>query len=537
VSHIRTQPHEVEGHLKFAPGTRDTYEGLAPYWFLTHLVINEFDGYSRKLETTIDGEHWTVEMNYWQTGIAPLEEHQTRGDRLYGYGVKGSGPGEKKAAFQIEPRFDGMEHYEDGDELSIPWAPDSDGVDADVHAANVEPERLPQLLRDFVAVLADEAGCHWNSDYFADPHRSSNVYAYERYVRIETSVAKQLVRQEGPFWRIWHLLGEQTGMKASFDINNEDVLGHMTKLRLLPYAAQQLVDTHRFGKQLKHYHMRNPDAQEGATEHPKFGVLLNKSMNDDEALAWHELNAARREIEETIVNVLDWAGISAAPDADHFIADDHFEPVESDQRIGRYDDPTPELEAKQELLLVQTMNDLSDGASELLQKVATDDSTHYAEAADDLGFSTSSIYRWLSEFGELVRNDNGELSIVSETLKREIIAIAERAERVVRACADRMSRLANQERDGSDSAIQRWMNTYGVEIDDGRGDQEGRIRIDELLSELRSTDQPRISDVLEEGRSAWGSAGLDVTRFDDMRVEASLAMNGEARGRARNWIG
>jgi transposase len=183
------------------------------------------------------------------------------------------------------------------------------------------------------------------------------------------------------------------------------------------------------------------------------------------------------------------------------------------------------------------MVDLSDGANELLQEVATDGGTHYTEAADDLGVSTSSIYRWLSELGDLVRNENGELSLVSQKLEREVAAIAERAEQAVTAGAERICRLVNQQRDGSESALQRWMNTYGVEIDDGRGDQEGRIRIDELLSELRWTDQPRISDVLEEGRSAWQRAGLDVARFDAMRIEASLAMNGDARGRARKWIG
>ena len=531
MTHVRTHPHEVGAFLRFVPGRRDTYEGLAPYWFLSHLLFNKFDGYSGEIETTVDGEPWTVELTYWKTGIAPLDEHNVGGNALYGFNVHGEGPGEAKADFQIEPRFDGMKHRDDGESLSIPWDSESGGIEVQTQSSNIEPGRLPQLLRDFVAVLCDVADVHWNADYLTGVEPDSKLYAYERYVRIDREVARALIQQDGPFWSIFHLLGSKEGTKLSFDVDNEDIEGHLWQLRLLRSAATQLIDTHQFGKQLKHYHMKEPEAQTGALRHPKVGVLVNKSLNDGEALDWSQRSEARREIEEMLVNCLDWADVGADPDAGHFVEDAHFSPVASEQRIGRFDDPTPQLEAEQESLLIRTMVDLSDGATELLEEVATDGGTHYEEAADDLGVSTSSIYRWLSELGDLVRNDNGEISLVSEHLEEEVTAIAKRAENAVKSGAERICRLVDQQRDADGSALQRWMHKYGGDIDL----EEGEISIDVVLTTLRGYDEPRVSEVLEEARTAWQRAGRDLRKIDRMRFSAQTLYSGTVSGRVRKW--
>jgi transposase len=536
LAHIETSPHEVEGHLKFVPGPRDTHEGLQPYWFLTSLLLGEFDGYSRKIETKIDGETWTVSMNYWQTGIAPREQDSINGDRMYGYVVRGDGPGEAKAAFQIEPRWNGMRHYEDGETLNIPWEPDTTGVDADVHSSNVEPDRLPQLLRDLVAALAGDVDKRWNADYFRDPHESSNLYAYERYVRLVTDSGKKLVLQSGAFWRIHHLLAEEKGAKWSFTGDNEEVIGKRHQLKLKPVSAGKLVSHHRYGKQLKHYHMKHVDAQEGATEHPKFGVLVNKSLNGGEAIPWGDRHEVRREIEETIVNVLDWSGVPTDPDADVWVEDDHFSPTESDTKIARVDDPTPQLEAEQQSLLLRTMREVGEGPTELVEKLATDGGTRYDDAAADLGVGTSTIYRWLSDLGDLVSNERGRLDLASEKLRQEVAAIAEQAENSVASAASRVCKLVNMDRDGDESALQRWMNTYAVEIERATDDEAGEVRIDTVLSTLRSRSEPMLSEVLDEGRTAWKRAGFDVAEFDAMRLSADLALSPNPAGAVRNWI-
>jgi transposase len=283
--------------------------------------------------------------------------------------------------------------------------------------------------------------------------------------------------------------------------------------------------------------MKHVDAQEGATEHPKFGVLVNKSLNGGEAIPWGDRHEVRREIEETIVNVLDWSGVPTDPDADVWVEDDHFSPTESDTKIARVDDPTPQLEAEQQSLLLRTMREVGEGPTELVEKLATDGGTRYDDAAADLGVGTSTIYRWLSDLGDLVNNERGRLDLASEKLRQEVAAIAEQAENSVASAASRVCKLVNMDRDGDESALQRWMNTYAVEIDRATDDGAGEVRIDTVLSTIRGRSEPMLTEVLEEGRTAWRRAGFDAAEFGAMRLkDVKLALSPNPGGRVRNHI-
>ena len=55
MSQIKTAPHECKGHLYLVD------YGLDPYWALTRLLIEDYDGYG-EIETTIDGETWEIEL-------------------------------------------------------------------------------------------------------------------------------------------------------------------------------------------------------------------------------------------------------------------------------------------------------------------------------------------------------------------------------------------------------------------------------------------------------------------------------------------
>jgi hypothetical protein len=45
-----------------------------------------------------------------------------------------------------------------------------------------------------------------------------------------------------------------------------------------------------------------------------------------------------------------------------------------------------------------------------------------------------------------------------------------------------------------------------------------------------------LSEVLDEGRTAWKRAGFDVAEFDAMRLSADLALSPNPAGAVRNWI-
>lgn len=72
---IATAPHECEGNLIF------TEHGFSPYWAVTNLLIEEFDG-SAEVKYETDDEQWTITMSYQKGGIAPRPEDDVGGDLL-----------------------------------------------------------------------------------------------------------------------------------------------------------------------------------------------------------------------------------------------------------------------------------------------------------------------------------------------------------------------------------------------------------------------------------------------------------------------
>lgn len=77
VSHVATAPHECEGNLIF------TEHGLSPYWTVSKLLFNGFDGYSGEIDVEIDDSAWTVNLKYQKGGIAPRQDDPVDVDRLY----------------------------------------------------------------------------------------------------------------------------------------------------------------------------------------------------------------------------------------------------------------------------------------------------------------------------------------------------------------------------------------------------------------------------------------------------------------------
>ncbi len=146
------------------------------------------------------------------------------------------------------------------------------------------------------------------------------------------------------------------------------------------------------------------------------------------------------------------------PDPTTYVEDDHFTPVESDQEVARFEDPTPEIEARQDALLVTTLRELSGSASEVVESLATDGGQHYTELAENTETSASTIYRALRQLDALARNDDGNVDLASEKLRQEIVGIVERTDDHLRSAADRACKLVNLEtRQAADSALQQWM--------------------------------------------------------------------------------
>jgi len=531
VSHVATAPHECEGNLVYVRN------GLSPYWAVGALLLNGFDGFSGEITVEVDGEEWTVNLKYQQGGIAPRPTDDVGGDRLYEYRIGAYGEGERKANFLIQPRFENMRHYESGDPISSPFDNHDldEGVNVSFGGSNLEPEEYRDLLPEFVQALAEEGGKYVNPDYFdGQPHEFSNITTYERYVRVTRNMGKKLVGRTGLMHRLLNLCATERGSKFEYKVDNEEIVGKNHRAIIPKADAKRLVGEHRYGKQLKHYHPRHvrddDEKEDDPLYHPKVGVLVKKSLNGH-AFAWSDRDRLRREIDETLINALAWSGIPTKPDPTTFVADDHFTVRASERPLTLYDDPTPEMEAEQESLLVTTLSDMTPSDKEVLESLAEGGEKHPEELAAETDRGISTIYRALKRLGAIVRNDNASVGFVSKKVEQEVAALVEDEMFSLTNAADRAAKLLNVDtRQAASSAWQKWLNKYAAEVVDATGGDGKKLRIDTILSELKATSKPRVADVLDEALTAWTTDGRDPRRLREMTVEWRESASGMRTG-------
>jgi len=513
--HIRPHIHEAKTFLHFKKN------GLSPYWALRNLLIKELDGHG-DITTEIDGVPYHIDLAYSDSGIAPRPGDSIQRDVLRDWELHVDGPNEAKAHFQIRARYDDM-RGPDGDLKKLAW-PGGDGLDVLCQSSNIPFDQLIPLLRGAIDSLADSVDEEINRTYFRQPAPTSKIVTVEWYVRIRRQYARKLVRSDGVFHKIMHLLSPEKGMEWVYKGDNSEIVGHRHAMDLPPAAISKLGPDYSLGVRAKSYHpkhARKKESDDDPLSSPKLGVAFHKSI-DGEARSWDERDELRREIEEILINLMEWAGIPTEPDPTTFVDDDHFSVEPSEVSIGRLSDPTPDLEANQESLLMTVLGEISPAAQDVTETIATDGGTHYTEIADETDNSVSTIYRALEQLGELVESERGIVRFTSEKIRQEIIGMVDRLDELKESTADRVAELANIElRSSADSAVEKWMAKYGAELVDFDGDG-GTLRFDTLLTRLKSVDEPNLWQTLQEGMDAWESTGRNWQKFARLRVDADL---------------
>lgn len=536
MSHQTPAYHEIDAFWWF------TDNDLSPYWALTQLSIQDLDGYA-EIQREFGGEEWQIRFTYnSETGLAPRPSDPIDGETVYEWKIHVENVfTEAKADYVVSPRWDGLKKP-NGDRAQIPWC-GGEGCQIHLQGSNLSFDEYRWLLQRSLQELADHAGTNISRRYFNRIRGDSNINTLERYVRLKREYAKKLTRSTGAFYSVMHLLADEKGSQWVYKGDNSEIVGYRHAMDLDPVSSSDLIEDHHLGKRLKSYHpkyARSEETDDDPLSSPKFGVAFHKSLNTTDSFTgeyrnnghsvkWADRDDLVRELDETLVNVLRWAGVPIKADPTVFVEDDHFEIGESDRSIAYWDDPTPALEAEQENLITTVLQDLSPSARDVMKTLATDGGqAHYDELSDETGYSVSQIYRALEEIGDVVVNDNGLVRYYSEKILQEITAIVERVEDFVGDSVERVAKLANVEtRSAADSAIQQWMDKYGAEFD--LDEDGGTIRFGTVLSELKSAPEPHLEDVLQEGLDAWCRAGRDLLDFVELEYEAR-----EIRGRNRD---
>ncbi|WP_435359522.1 hypothetical protein [Haloarchaeobius sp. DFWS5] len=525
MTYVETAPHEFEGYLHYATN-RDK-----PYWALSSIMQAHdagFDAVEREHPTT--GETWQLSTGYRAGSLVPRATDPINVEKLAEWKIMLRGENKRKATFFVRPRWKNMEYRkDDGSTSSLHTWCESDrhpdaGLDVEVDGSNIEPEEYPKLLCWAAREVANLAGTNLNERYFhpRGVYVTSKVTAYERYVRLRTDVAKKLIRMSGLFGRFHLLLGDERGTKYTYKVDNTDIVGKLHALQLQPSAARELPGGRR-GKQLKHYHLKNRDAEnaDDRLKDPKFGVLLKKRFNGGQAFNWNDLEDLTREIDETLINCLSWAKIpTRGADPTVFGEDDVFTggPRSEDApTVTRYSDPTPNLEAKQENLLVRTLRDLTDADDDVLRAMTDggkNDGVHPGEIAEEAGCSIRTVYRALSRLDELVENDNAAVRFRSEKIRQELHAVYERIENTVENGAKAMCRVLDLDPEvvkQNGGAFERWLTHYAADVVEDSPEQM-LIKIGATLSRYMAGNGEYVGDVLDYLDKALARAGLDIDR-------------------------
>lgn len=518
MSHVATVPHELTAELLF------TERDAAPYWALRR-VFQAIDGGASSIPIEVSGRQWDISLSYQSTGLEPREKDDV--EEIYGYRVHAYGPDREKLSLLFQPRLDWS-----GDRRpqSVPKSLGL-GVSCRVQASNLEPIAITQLIPEVVSAAFDELGASWSDRYFTgEIHEYSAITAYERYLRLQREQAQKVIRSDGVFRKILELLGDQEGMKFVYSLDNREIVGYNHQLRLDSDAIAQLFDGSRRGKQFKHYHPEHVRSEEHTDDplyHPKFGALFKKNLNNDNAVPWSQHRELTQELEEEIVNLLEWSDVSTKP-GPQFIADDHFSAGASERDVAIYDDPTPEIEAEQESVLIRTMRQLNDSDQDVLEAVAmTDGGKDVAEIEAETDWSTSTVYRVLKKLGGLLECDNGNVQFIGSKLAEKVREILSVTDDVVKSHVRAIENVLDvdpRDLERKGRAWANWCDRYAAEVvDDGSDDRapgdRAKIRIRCVLSEFKSKNTDYAPEILEYGQIAWSDAGRDPSTFGNALVE------------------
>lgn len=536
MSQIAPITHEAECWLYYGPSEAGDsemtdYDGLQPYWTLSNLLINEFDGH-HDTDTEINGERVTIQFNYSLSGFTPRPSDGVDGDRLYELEINVSGRGERKCDYNISPRYPNMLNS-DGEPTTTAFDhTDSDeGMAIHCQPSNLALNEVPEMLARAVFELADDAGIRMYHGYFDAPF-DGRVTALERYVRITRTMYEKLIGTGGVLDRLSMLLTDQEGTSGHYRFDNEDIKGHHHAIRHGSVGARNLVRHHSLGGQIKSYLPRNPGNFDPTDSlyHPKVGTKFIQKRNATGSVDWADRHQIIRELDERLLSLLSWADIPVEAGGTTYVADDHFDAAPADDCVPLHEDPTPRLEAEQEHLLLTCLRDMTPADETIVETLATDGGRDVHELADDTDTSLSTIYRALQRLDGVIESDNGHVRFVSEKLRSEVRSIVESVENAIESAVDRTAELVDMDvRQSASSAFDRWLKKYGAEIEWPEDDSQPRIRIDALLAELNSFDNPHPDDVIAEMYAAWEKDGRNPKVIDDAWIDAETRLDGNIR--------
>ncbi|AUX10676.1 hypothetical protein AArcSl_3069 [Halalkaliarchaeum desulfuricum] len=467
---VHCAPHEGDLHLIFRG------HGLDPY-FAMDRIRKDHDGWTTEGKPTatceFDGDTWALCYDYdtdnpldpWENPDYTLETvpefrfYFVAKDELYEGERADMSKRVRGGTITVRPRWPGM--TADGD--PVRGVPNLGGpyIDVQVQASNIDHDRYLSLAQHVIGAFGV------NTKYLQEPHQVSNWNDAAVYVRLHRSQSGPLYAADGPLARIHQLLeGDREGYRKHVE-DHRKLPGYYVTASVTDDRARELVPGHTLGKEAKHYYPNEPEQFEPdhPLYHPKLEVSYQTSLTE-ETVYWSDTEDLIRELEETVLNLLDWAELSVRG-GDPFVPDEYFTGADGDRRTRKLVDcPLPEIADAQEAAVMQLWGGAMESDRAVIDYLLSDGGTvSPEEAAEETGYSYRTIRKVVDRCESVINHTYGELELASKHQQQLLLKRVRAAEENFKSTIeDAAMTVAEAAADRARSAWSKVRQRYNISV-------------------------------------------------------------------------
>ncbi|WP_435143683.1 TetR/AcrR family transcriptional regulator [Halobaculum sp. P14] len=567
---IEPHIHEVNAHLLFTEENYDAFgdddvsdlsdgevlqrhddDAISPYWAIVsqweeHSVLEQrygtFDALGDEWEF-IDGDE-DGGVKFWEGKLAARGQSFDAFNE-YQIGIRAIDQvAERKISLQFRPALPVATHSETGDQIGNMPRDMPYGVRVQIGSSNVGPQDALEVLR----ALADHLDI--NPDYFADDriHSWSRAFGVGMYVRLDRDIGeRKLVGRGALIDRLARFGSTTEGSTGEYHWDNEDVMGHRTAVTLDNVAWKKLLPDNHFAKLLKYYHPffargESTSSDDDPLADPKLEMQFSNEHNPEGSVPWRsddvlDFQDLIQEMEDALINTLDWANVSTRADDRVYTADEYWEPTESVRdHVEIVPDPMPRVEAHENAAALRqfAQGGPSPDQRGVVSAVADGGSAqHWRDVADRADVSKSTVYRAVDNFDDILRVENGRVGFEDGVVRDridELLGSFNNAMEWVRGKAGQLADQAQRFADAS-SALGRWARRHLAHIEE---------TADGLLVDLtgRPLAERHLEELLRAGFEAAYQDGTSAARtfVDDTRFRWSAAERDGAVRESKNVV-
>lgn len=509
--------HEFKAYLKYDFG--DEPGDMTPYFGLNSLQkehdFGEDGALNRRFETE-DGEEWLLEFSFKKSGLKPWDHPEFRLSNVREYLIKVWPAGYedysdalRSITFQLSPRWPDLESIGDSKNPSNPH--DLVGIDLEADGSGIPFRRYPRIFHQAMRTLRDAQGERFDSPTYIEPakvapsnlHHSSNVTDAALEARINDDYAGPIYAIDGPIHRLSLLLADDRSGYASTTRDDRERAGHYHSATIGTMRAGEFISTHEIAKEVKLYHMRHPDVQEGPTEDPKLSVSFQHSKND-ETLYFHELDSLEKELDEVLLSVLNIADLPLTPDHQVYTEDEVFD-ASGSRRLRKVvgDEVLPRLEMEQEAAVETVIQNASTVDAEIWEELVTDGGeVAPKDLAERLGRNLDHVYRRLQKMSDALKREYGKVSFASRYVAQNVWKRIDQVQRAVQANIEgAVGELMDVHQLADDSTWWgRLRNQYGAKMEEREGEDWGKYNLE---VEYEATDRKEAAEIAQHFAHAY----------------------------------